>query len=45
MNNIIKDKDDCKDQENMMKNRIELIQKNIYQNLVVKKILFYLELK
>ena len=46
MINIIKDKEDCKDQENKMKKKKEwsLILKN-YQNFLVKVILFYIDLK
>ena len=44
MINIIKDKEDCKDQEIIMKIKIPLLLNN-YQSLLVKVILFYIELK
>ena len=45
MINIIKDKEDCKDQENKMKKKKEwsMMLKN-YQSLLVKVILFYIAL-
>ena len=43
MINIIKDKEDCKDQEIIMKIKNPLLLNN-YQSLLVKVILFYIEL-